>query len=118
MSLTHGGNFGFGGREKRAAAISASASLLTTSVSENARERPLSAPAASTSARASTGIVNATGTPVGQAGKKRRKTTAAVPGTARSATGKNGRGGARINDAVLDVPPTVAEVEDGGAEGE
>ncbi|KAM0755842.1 hypothetical protein T439DRAFT_320542 [Meredithblackwellia eburnea MCA 4105] len=78
---------GAGGREKRAAAISAAESLVTTSISENQRERPL--PGSAGAGKPAGGV--------GVGGKKRRKTAATG---ARSVSGKGPKGAVKAGESA------------------
>ena len=119
--LQWGAGIALGGREKRAAAISASASLTQTSISENQRERPMGPATAltrmgpdstlkATKPRSASGSTSAGVGAASSSGKKRRKTTAVAGASgARNPTGKNGRSSLGKAIDEVEVSPVVEE---------
>lgn len=90
--LQWGAGIALGGREKRLAAITASASLLTTSITENQRERSAGSGGATATSTPTTGTPrNAKGRNGGAAAGPKRRKTAAV-GKRRASVGKPSEG--------------------------
>ncbi|KAK4704637.1 histone deacetylase HOS2, partial [Phenoliferia sp. Uapishka_3] len=118
--LQWGAGIALGGREKRAAAISASANLLTTSITENQRERPLGPATAITrvdstpksSKPRNTPTTAGAGAAANVAWKKRKKSTSVPGGSgARNPTGKNGRSSLGKAIEEVEVPPAIDEAD-------